>query len=379
MRFLLLILFSFFISSGNVFPKSGEDPLSEGLVLVYKIQFDSAKVKFDSYVKSNPKDPAGYFFLALIEWWKINIDRDNEQNDDIFLDKVKKTIEVADEILDKNENDFSANFYKGGALGYRGLLRSMRESWLKAAEDGKEALNLLQHSLDIKPDNKDVLFGIGVYNYFAEFIPDRYPLIKPLMVIFPKGDKIKGLYQIKETAKDSKYAKYEARYILSYLYLNFEKNFLELENYSKDLHSLFPENPVFEKYLYTSYVGQGRFNESLEGYKAILMKSDSNFTGYRNKTLVREANYYCAISLYRLGKLLEAGDYLKKSEELTEIVDKDEATAYGAFTYLMFGMYYDLKGEKSKSFYYYDKVIAMNNFESSKSEAENYKKNPFRY
>ncbi len=44
-------------------------------------------------------------------------------------------------------------FYKGGALGYRGLVRSLRESWLKAAEDGREALNLLQKAYDINKNN----------------------------------------------------------------------------------------------------------------------------------------------------------------------------------------------------------------------------------
>lgn len=62
-----------------------------------------------------------------------------------------------------------------------------------------------------------------MYNYFAEYVPDAYPVVKPLMIIFPKGDKIKGMNQIKETSVDSKYTKTEALYVLTYLNLVYEK------------------------------------------------------------------------------------------------------------------------------------------------------------
>ncbi|MBK9229172.1 MAG: hypothetical protein IPL67_19460 [Ignavibacteria bacterium] len=62
----------------------------------------------------------------------------------------------------------------------------MRENWFGAAEDGKEALNLLQEAYNLNPLNKDVIFGVGIYNYFAEYVPEVYPVVKPPMLIFQR-------------------------------------------------------------------------------------------------------------------------------------------------------------------------------------------------
>jgi tetratricopeptide (TPR) repeat protein len=257
------------------------------------------------------------------------------------------------------------------------MLKSVRDSWLKAAEDGREALNLLDRASEMQPNNKDAQLGIGIYNYFAEYVPDKYPATKPLMIIFPKGDKIKGLMQIKETAANSRFARVEANYILAYLYLIYEKNFSEAENYSKKLFIEFPENAVFEKFVYTSYVGLGRFDEAMAGWKNIVAKGENKQTGYDNKYILREANYYIAVSLFNLRRIEEAEESLKKCEAFNMEIDKNEETSYTANTYLMFGNCYDRKGDHDKAVYYYDKVLAMKDFNTHKL-AEMYRKNGYK-
>ena len=144
--------------------------LQKGIEYIYEVKFDSASIIFDGMISKYPENPQGYFFKMLIEWWKINLDKENDANDMNFIKAVDKVIEVTDKILDKNEDDYIALFYKGGAVGYRGLVRSIRDSWLKAAEDGREALNLFAKANELNPNDKDISFGIGLYNYFG-FIP----------------------------------------------------------------------------------------------------------------------------------------------------------------------------------------------------------------
>lgn len=372
MKILLLIVFSFLVSESS-FSQSSDDLIKKGVLYVYHLKFDSAEMQFNKVKSKEPLNPIGYFFHALVEWWKINLDKTDESLDEEFYERIEKVVDVADEILDENEYDVNALLYKGGALGYRGLVRSLRDSWLKAAEDGKEALNLLKKASDLNPSNKDALLGIGIYNYFAEYVPERYPIVKPLMIIFPKGDKVKGLFQIKESASNSKFGKYEARFILAFLYLKYEKNFYESESFSKNLFQEFPENPVFEKYLYNCYVGLGKWYEAINGWDAVLQKNLNGQQGYNNLSLQREANYYIALSYSKLGKILEAEKYLFKSEEITKIIDKED-TAFGAFTYLLLGMLHDAKGNKDLANEYYDKVISMKNFQNSRTDAENLKR-----
>ncbi len=378
LKIISIVFLFFFLFSGYSLSQTNDENILKGIDYIYHIKFDSADYVFKEIIRTDPDNPAGYFFLAMIDWWKINLNKENDSLDETFFTKTERVIEIADDKLDKNEFDDVAMFYKGGALGYRGLVRSLRESWLKAAEDGKEALNLLQKAYDINGNNKDVIFGIGMYNYFAEYVPDAYPVVKPLMLIFPKGDKIKGLNQIKESSSDSKYTKTEAKYVLAYLNLVYEKNYSEAEVYSSLLNKEFPENPIFEKYLYNSYNGQGKWDQAAEGWKKILEKIDSNYAGYNNLNLKREANYYTAVSLSKLNKLSEAEVYIKNAEEITKILDKEDETAYSAFIYLLSGMYNDSKGNKATAQLYYDKVLSMKNFQNSHAEAERFKKEGFK-
>lgn len=364
----------FFITSAmNVNSQTIDDKIQKGINFIYNIQFDSAEITFKEVIETNKSNPAGYFFIAMVDWWRININRENDSLDEKFLKEVDKAVEVADDILDKNENDDNAMFYKGGALGYRGLLQSLRESWLKAAEDGREALNLLQKAYEVNKNNKDVLFGVGLYNYFAEYIPETYPVVKPLMLIFPKGDKLKGLAQIKETSLEAKYAKTEARYVLAYLNNVYEKNYSESESYAKSLHQEFPGNPIFEKYLYNSYIGLGKWNEALQGWLGVLNKIDSSQTGYTSRSINREANYYTALCLTRMGRILEAEKYILKAEEITKEMDKENEHSFTAFIYLINGMLNDAKGNRSTAEFYYDKVLAMKNFQDSHEQAKKLK------
>lgn len=312
----------------------------------------------------------------MTAWWAINIDRDNDALYDEFYKKADKVEEVCDKLLDKNEDDADALFYKGGATGYRGLVYSLKDSWLKAAQDGKTALNLLDKANEINPNNPDVKFGLGIYNYFAEFVPDKYPIIKPLMIIFPKGDKLKGLAQIKEIANNSRYAKTEAKFILAYLYSIYEKNYSESQFYSQELVVTYPNNAFFRQLLCRSFIGQSNWTAAIDGWQKVLALCDSNLFGFGEKQR-REANYYLGVSHLGLRQLSEAENNLLKAEELSKKVDK-EPTEIAIDGWLKLGMVYDLMGNKSKADTYYDKVQSQGNFGGMKEQAERFKRERFK-
>lgn len=376
MKRIVIYIFLFLISTAS-YSQVNDYLLDRGINFIYRVQFDSAQMQFAEFTKQNPDAPEGYFFQAMLEWWKINLDKNNESNDENFTNKVNKALEVCDRILDKDDNNFRATFYKGGALGYRGLLKSIRESWLRAAEDGREALNLLDKAAELQPDNKDALLGIGIYNYFAEYVPDRYPVVKPLMLLFPRGDKVKGLMQIKEVALNSRFAKTEANYILAYLYINYEKNYSEAEAYSRKLFTEFPENAVFERFLYTSYIGLSRFIEAIDGWKKVIEKGAGKQPGYDNKHIQREANYYIAVALFNMKRILEAEVYLKDCESINGEIDKNNESSFTANTFLLLGAFYDAKGNRSRATEYYDRVLAMKDFNTHRP-AELYRKNGYK-
>lgn len=325
---------------------------------------------------ANPNKPEGYFFDAMTSWWAINIDRDNDALYEDFYKRVEKVEEICDKLLDKNEDDADALFYKGGALGYRGLVYSLKDSWLKAAQDGKTALNLLDRANELNPNNPDVKFGLGIYNYFAEYVPERYPVVKPLMIIFPKGDKLKGLAQIKEISLNSRYAKSEAKFILAYLYSIYEKNYAESQFYAQELVVAYPANPFFRQLLCRSFIGLSNWGASVDGWGKVLALCDSNLFGFNDK-LRRESLYYLGVSYLGQRNLPEAEKNLLKAEEMSRKIDK-ETTEIAADGWLKLAMTYDLMGNESKADEYYQKVQNQGEFAGLREQADKWKRERFK-
>ena len=118
------------------------------------MKFGEAEKTFSKVQKDFPKHPAGKFFDAMIVWWKIMIDQDNEEYDEMFEDKLENVIDFCDDLLDENEKNVDAIFFKGGSLGFRGRLYSIRQKWFDAALDGKEALPLVYEAYEIDPKNE---------------------------------------------------------------------------------------------------------------------------------------------------------------------------------------------------------------------------------
>nr|HMT12042.1 hypothetical protein [Ignavibacteria bacterium] len=140
----VLLLFTQFF----VFAQNSDERINRGIDYVYKLEFDSANAVFQALIDNDPKDPTGYFFQAMTEWWRIYQNKDDRSNDDNYLAKVDRCIKVCEERLDENEYNDWATFLMGGVIGYRGFMNVMRDNWLKAIDDGKQGLNLIQKSAE---------------------------------------------------------------------------------------------------------------------------------------------------------------------------------------------------------------------------------------
>jgi tetratricopeptide (TPR) repeat protein len=375
--FAALIIFAFGIST---FAAQGnyDSLVTRGIKQIYSIKFEQAEKTFRELIADYPGHPAGRFFLAMIDWWKILLNPDDESHDEIFFQKLEDVIYQCDQILDKNPDDVDALFFKGGAIGFRGRLRSLRESWLKAADDGREALPIVEKASSLDPGNKDVLLGFGIYDYYASVIPDEYPLLKPLMIFFPSADKAKGLKELKSTAENGKYARYEARYFLMTLYYNYENNPYKAYEYAKELNDEFPDNPVFERWRGRIAARKGDYVKSSEIFKDVLMKADSGLTGYTFLPAKREATYYVGLQYKNVNVLDSSEFYFNKCVEYSKELDKDGESGFMINSVLYLGMINDQMGNRGKALDYYKELLDMKEYGSSHSLAEKYIKKAYR-
>jgi tetratricopeptide (TPR) repeat protein len=372
-KYIALLIFLFAIN----LQLNGQDAKFDSIVVkgireIYSIEFEKADKTFNQLITDYPKHPAGIFFLAMLDWWRILLDTSIEQRDELFLKKIEEVIEHCDKILDEDPENIDAMFFKGGAIGFRGRLSAMRESWLSAVDDGREALPLVEEAGELEPDNIDVKLGFGIYNYYAAVIPEQYPIVKPLMIFLPSGDKELGLKQLNYVAHHGKYTKYEARYFLMTLYYRLEKDYDASEEYSNILTEDFPNNPVFERWRGRIAMKKGDVNFADSVFKSILWKGKKLKPGYNTVIAKREASYYIGNNYRKNAEYDSAHVYLEKCINYSLKLDRDRESGFLINSTLYIGMIKEMREEYSAAKMYYEKVLYMREFGNSHSLAESY-------
>jgi tetratricopeptide (TPR) repeat protein len=350
--------------------------LQRGISRLYNFEFDKAETDFTEVTRLRPDHPAGYFFKAMILWEKILCNIDDESMDKSFYAELDNVIEMSEKRLDANPRDVTALFFKGGAIGFRGRLRANRGKWVPATNDGLIALPLVRKAYELDPKNYDVLLGMGIYNYYAEVIPSRYPVAKPLMIFFPSGNKAKGMEQLKLAAEHAKYAGVEASYFLMQNYYVFEKDYPKALDLAKKLHQRFPNNSIFERYLGRCLVSVGAMNEANAIYLDIEHRFFSKQIGYDIFDL-REAYHYIGKYRFSIRDYDAALLYFFKCDELSRTLDKEKASGFMSMSNLYVGMIYDMEGKRSMATMQYHKVLEMEEYEDSHTEAQLYLRQPY--
>ncbi|HKI79685.1 MAG TPA: tetratricopeptide repeat protein [Ignavibacteriaceae bacterium] len=375
---LSILAFLFLTANINAQEAKFDSLVTSGIRQIYGIKFLEAETTFKKVVSEYPDKPAGRFFLAMIDWWKILLDPDNESYDDGFYDKLDNVIDQCDELLDKNSENVDALFFKGGAIGFRGRLHAFRESWLKAADDGREALPLVTRAGKLDPKKIDVQLGYGIYNYYAAVLPEKYSMLKPLMLFFPSSDKEKGIKQLNYVSRDGQYAKYEAQYFLMGIYYQFENKPTMAQKFAEKLNQEFPDNPVFERWLGRIFAKESNWSVAAGVFKNVIKKSQKGLFGYTLKPVLREAEYYIAYDYRTAGNLDSAKVHFLKCAELSKEIDGNKESGFWINSYLFLGMINDIEGNRTKAVEYYKKLLDMNEYGNSKDKAEQYLKNPYK-
>jgi len=252
---------------------------AEAINLMYNYKFYDADKEFRWLRLRYPKHPMPYFLMGLAEWWKIVPNTDVEDYDDRCLALMDTTITLAEKLYDESENKLEPSFFLAAAYAFKGRLYSERKKWAKATFAGKNALKYFEKCKGNADFSPELLFGDGMYDYYAQWIPENYPLLKPILMFFPKGNKVNGIKELEKTANTAFYTRVEARYFLVQIY-SMENQYEKAYELSKYMTEQYPDNPFFERYYARSAFVTGRWNEAERACKDILSKIERIQSGY---------------------------------------------------------------------------------------------------
>lgn len=301
--------------------------ITKAINSMYDFNFPVAEHDFAVLAYQYPDHPLPDFLMALGYWWRIEVDVTNEKYDDIFIQYLDRAIEKAEEIYDEDETNKEAAFFLAAGYGFQSRLYSERKSWTKAAWSGKNALKYMELSRGEEEFNPELLLGDALFNYFSVWIPEHYPLLRPVLALFPKGSKELGLQQLEQVAANAFYTRVEAQYFLFRLYASEEKKPYEALRISEYLHSKFPNNPYFHRSYARHLYTVGRWPESLAQSLEILERIDAKQVGYEANS-GRYASFYVAEYNRRIGDMVTAKRYYEKTVAYGEESESQESGYY---------------------------------------------------
>lgn len=328
--------------------------ITENVNALYNFDFEKAERGFAVMQYQYPEHPLPYFLQGLATWWKIAPDIENKRFDNRFLKQMDVVIDKAKKMLDDDPTDKEAAFFLAGAYGFQGRLLSERKSWTKATFAGKNALKYLNLSKGDDELNPELLLGDALFNYFSVWIPENYPILKPVVALFPKGNKELGLKQLEDVAQNAFYARVEAQYFLFRLYASDEKQPYKALAITDYLHQKFPNNPYFHRSYARHLYTVGRITDAKEESLEILQRIDDQWTGYESNS-GRYAAFYIAQYYERIGDKASAKKYYLKTLSYGEESESQES-GYYLYALIALGKMENDAKNKAKAKDYFNKV-----------------------
>ncbi|MFD2938104.1 tetratricopeptide repeat protein [Spirosoma flavum] len=300
---------------------------AEAINQMYNFKFYDADKEFRWLRVRYPKHPMPYFLMGLAEWWKIVPNTDITDYDTQCIAYMDTTIALAEKLYDNSENKLEPAFFLAAAYAFKGRLYSERKKWAKATFAGKNALKYFEKCKGNADFSPELLFGDGMYNYYAQWIPENYPLLKPILMFFPKGNKVNGIKELEKTANSAFYTRVEARYFLVQIY-SMENQYDKAYEMSKYMNEQYPDNPFFERYFARSAFVTGRLAEAERLSKDILVKVDRTQSGYEAVSGRTAAYILAYVNHLFYRNLPQAKIYYQKSIDFAKQTNSTNAGYY---------------------------------------------------
>ncbi|MEQ9467756.1 MAG: tol-pal system protein YbgF [Ekhidna sp.] len=326
---------------------------TEAINSMYNFEFEKAHSHFNYLQKQYPWHPLPYLLKGLNYWWRIVPDYDNDTWDQEFLAYMDTTKLLAEHVQ-KNYNEIEGSFFLAAAYAFEGRLYSERREYRKAALAGSRSLKYLGECRGHEEYSPELLFGDALFNYYAEWIREEYPLLRPIMMFFPKGDKEKGIQQLKEVARNAFYSRTEAQYYLMRILATEENDIAGALQVGEYLNSQFPDNAYFHRYYARLLYQSGRYTEAGNVSLEILQRIDSMQTGYE----AHSGRYAC----FYLGHVSEikrnyeaAKAYYQRGLDFSEQVGATEM-GYYFYSLLHLGRIAEKEGNPELAEEYYKRV-----------------------
>jgi len=350
---------------------------------MYRLDFDAAEAVFRDIINTEPDNPAGYFAVSAIYWWRYSQNFDvqikSKTLEKEFFKNIDKTINLSKQMLKKKNNpeqallrrkaaEEHAYFFMGSAYGLAGRWNVVQKHWISAYWNGSKGRKFLKKCTGINPEVYDAYMGLGIFDYYADTLP---PALKLPALLFVKGDRENGLRQIRLASQKGKFFSTEARFFLAGILSRDEKDYPQALSVSADLRKTDPSNSFF-------WMGDILTRCNALDWEGVIEEGNKFLAGHSTGSAAGIAQQLSLIYLSVGDAYLATGRFEEAVNWFGGGIDKTAYPLKGwvTYCYLRRGQALDLLGRREEAKNDYKTALSRDNFWDSRKYAKLALKSP---
>lgn len=337
--------------------------VQRGIYHIYNVQEDSANIYIEKIAARLPKHPAIPMMRALNVLWAniplVTIDSVFKT----FSGHLRESIRLSALLDGGRQTHPEAIFFEMSARGLLAEYYADDGHYMKALSEAGKAYDLVKKGFELSEEVPEFLLTTGVYNYFREKYPEKYPVYKPLLWFFRSGDVDLGLRQIELATKKAVLTNVEAHVYMAYIYLRYEYEPRKAQSYLWKLTREYPRNLYIKSKLLESLTPGDDFANAPKGYIRELVASDRPY--YQMAGLVFRGLHYEKVELDPQAAIMQ----YKKGISVGQSI-MGHGTLYRSMAYLGLGRIYHKLDKKEDARYHLEKVVEISESEALVEQAE---------
>ena len=200
----------------------GEAECRRPLDLLYDGHMEQAVAESAARVAAHPDDPMVAYVDALVFAWKVEQRPEVTGSDKELERRVERAVAAADARLRAEPSDTRALLARGGAWAVSSRYHMFR---LHKSDAAREAARMRTDLLAVQrsdPENADALFGLGLYDYYADVLPRLMKFLR-IFTRIPGGDRERGLAALEKAQAGTVLHRTEVQVQLYEIYAWYER------------------------------------------------------------------------------------------------------------------------------------------------------------
>lgn len=210
---------------------------------IYAANFATAKSTISAYIAVHPDKAYGYLLRGIANEWDQLVNNKGSSLDASIMADYEKARQLAEAKLENDSGNLEKKVDLSNALIYVAKKQIDRGHKVQAGSTLKKASALVQEVIEKNPGHTEAYFAIGLFNYFADNVPDGFKWLAAILGF--RGDRHKGLSYIQKAASAPSLTQGDAKFMLTYIYSQKESKYDQALLYAQQLNSRYPANPIF--------------------------------------------------------------------------------------------------------------------------------------